>query len=221
MNSVIITADGSHSLASADFKENYHSTNGAVDESRHVYIEAGLNYLLAQNKRGIKILEIGFGTGLNTFLTIIEAQKKNLKIEYCAIEAFPIEEKIFNALNYPEVLNSSEELFRQLHRQNTSPNYSQITQNFSFSKTISKIEYVELKEKFDLIYYDAFAPTTQPELWTEKIFQKMYDCLHSGGILVTYCAKGSFRRTLKSAGFVVEKLPGATGKREMTRATHV
>ncbi len=221
MNSVIITADGSHTLSSEYFKDNYHSTNGAIEESRHVYIEAGLNYILEQNKTEVKILEIGLGTGLNAFLTIIEAEKKNLNIHYCAIEAFPIEENIFKELNYPKILNYSSDIFSKLHTQNASNIYFPITQNFSLSKIISKIEDVESKEKFDLIYYDAFAPTTQPELWNEEVLRKMYNYLNIGGILVTYCAKGSFKRALKSVGFMVERLPGAAGKREMTRAIRI
>ncbi len=219
MNTIITTLDGSHSLASDIFQENYHSTNGAIDESKHVFIEAGLKHLLSQNKTEISILEIGFGTGLNAFLTLIESEKLKINIQYCGIEAYPIDEIIWTNLNYPEILNYSPESFYQLHRQDSSKIFCTISPNFSFSKINSKVEDIEPSTKFDLIYFDAFAPTTQPELWTAELMQKMYDCLNFGGILVTYCAKGSFKRALKSAGFTIERLPGATGKREMTRAT--
>ena len=232
MPSIIITTDGSHSLTSLYFQENYHSINGALEESRHVYIEAGLNYVLQQNKTEVKIFEIGFGTGLNAYLTLVETQHFASKIletqiipsvfvKYCGIEPYPIEEEIFTKLNYPEILNYSADLFLQLHTQIPSSEYVKISENFSFSKIFSTVEAVDIKEKFDLIYFDAFAPTTQPELWSEEVLQKMYDSLNSGGVLVTYCAKGSFRRALKSVGFTVERLPGAAGKREMTRAIRI
>ena len=222
MPSIIITTDGSHSLTSLYFQENYHSINGALEESRHVYIEAGLNYVLQQNKTEVKIFEIGFGTGLNAYLTLVETQIiPSVSVKYRGIEPYPIEEEIFTKLNYPEILNYSADLFLQLHTQIPSSEYVKISENFSFSKIFSTIEAVDIKEKFDLIYFDAFAPTTQPELWSEEVLQKMYDSLNSGGVLVTYCAKGSFRRALKSVGFTVERLPGAAGKREMTRAIRI
>ena len=222
MPSIIITTDGSHSLTSLYFQENYHSINGALEESRHVYIEAGLNYVLQQNKTEVKIFEIGFGTGLNAYLTLVETQIiPSVSVKYCGIEPYPIEEEIFTKLNYPEILNYSADLFLQLHTQIPSSEYVKISENFSFSKIFSTVEAIDIKEKFDLIYFDAFAPTTQPELWSEEVLQKMYDSLNSGGVLVTYCAKGSFRRALKSVGFTVERLPGAAGKREMTRAIRI
>ena len=221
MNTLIITADGSHSIASDTFNETYHSVNGALNESRHVFIEAGLNYLIGQGRKDISILEIGFGTGLNAYLTLIEAENQNLKIQYCGIDAYPIQSNIWKQLNYPEILNYSPELFYQLHAQLPSTHFKVITPNFSFSKIIAKIEAIDISDSYDLIYFDAFAPTTQPELWDESVLQKLYNSLNSGGILVTYCAKGSFKRALKSVGFMDERLPGAAGKREMTRAIRI
>ena len=215
-----ITADGSHTLYVAALDETYHSTHGAIQEAVHVFINAGLNYF---DQPQLNVLEIGFGTGLNAFLTLLEVQKKNIEVNYTGIEAFPLEENIVTELNYVAELNSTieeKQLFSELHKVEWE-SYQKITSNFRLNKT--KVTLAEFKavEQFDVIYFDAFGPRVQPEMWTEAVFEKMYNCLAANGILVTYCAKGSVKRGLKAVGFEVESLPGPPGKREMTRALKV
>jgi tRNA U34 5-methylaminomethyl-2-thiouridine-forming methyltransferase MnmC len=215
-----ITADGSHTLYVESLDETYHSTHGAIQEAIHVFVEAGLNYF---NKSKINVLEIGFGTGLNAFLTLLESQKDDVEIKYTGIEAFPLGDNITNHLNYVVELNSSKEekhLFVKLHKVEWE-NYQKITDNFKLNKTKIELDKFETTEQFDVIYFDAFGPRVQPEIWTEAIFEKMYNCLANDGVLVTYCAKGTVKRGLKAVGFNIESLPGPPGKREMTRALKV
>jgi tRNA U34 5-methylaminomethyl-2-thiouridine-forming methyltransferase MnmC len=217
---ILKSADGSDTLLSEKFGVTYHSKFGAVDESVTVFLAAGLQYHLLRNKKAIKILEMGFGTGLNAFLTLIES-KRNLdtKIAYTGIELYPINLQKAAQLNYPKHL-SAEPLtdeFLAMHHCSFDE-WHQISHTYKFRKFHTSILDIELDQNFDLIYYDAFAPTAQEELWTPEIMKKMFDHTNSGGVLVTYCAKGSFKRALKSAGYLVESLPGPTGKREMTRA---
>lgn len=213
-----ITADGSHTLYVADLDETYHSTHGAIQEAKHVFIEAGLKYL---DKEEVNILEVGFGTGLNAFLTLLESD--NRIINYTGIEAFPLNEKLINQLNYTAELKSTQlekELFNKLHKVKWE-SYQKITPDFSLNKVKIELDAFKSDEQFDVIYFDAFGPRVQPEMWTEAIFKKMYDCLNDDGIIVTYCAKGSVKRGLKAVGFEIESLPGPPGKREMTRAIKV
>lgn len=215
-----ITGDGSHTLYVEALDETYHSKHGAIQEALHVFIYAGLNYF---DKPKLNVLEIGFGTGLNAFLTLLEAQKNNTETNYTGIEAFPLEEDIIGQLNYIKELDSNEdeaELFKQLHQVGWE-SHQKITDSFSLNKTKVELDQFETNEKFDVIYFDAFGPNVQPEMWTETIFKKMYNCLTDKGILVTYCAKGSVKRGLKAIGFEVVSLPGPPGKREMTRAVKV
>ena len=218
-----ITADGSHTLYVEALDETYHSKHGAIQEAVHVFIEAGLKHL---DKTQINVLEIGFGTGLNAFLTLLEAEKTYFdklsmtKINYTGIEAFPLEQEIIEELNYTAELKSTDkekQLFKQLHKVEWE-GHQKITDNFSLNKTKVELNQFETSEQFDVIYFDAFGPRVQPEMWTETIFKNLYSCLADGGILVTYCAKGSVKRTLKAVGFEVESLPGPPGTREMTRA---
>jgi len=212
-----ITADGSHTLYVEGLDETYHSKHGAIQEAVHVFIAAGLNYI---QQTQINVLEIGFGTGLNAFLTLLAAEKTNAEINYTGIEAFPLEQTIISKLNYTAELKSTDkekQLFTKLHQVEWE-GYQKITDNFNLTKT--KIELADFKtsQQFDVIYFDAFGPRVQPEMWTETIFKNMYSCLVEGGVLVTYCAKGSVKRALKAVGFKVEPLPGPPGKREMMRA---
>ena len=212
-----ITEDGSHTLFLPGLDETYHSSHGAIQESRHVFIDAGLRYL---KKRNINVLEIGFGTGLNAFLTLLETSKNELTINYSTLEAFPLELSLIKQLNYTSELNLEKnviDLFNILHEVEWEVSQS-ITNQFNLKKYKIKLDNYITNEKFDLIYFDAFAPQVQPEMWTLPVFEKMYECLNRNGVLVTYCAKGSVKRALKDVGFNIECIPGPPGKREMTRA---
>lgn len=220
----MITADGSVTIAIPELNVTYHSKHGAIQESMHVFIEAGLRPLLHRQET-IAIFEMGFGTGLNALLTLIEATKHQQKINYYTVEAFPVENKIIAQLNYCEQLQQPElkPLFEQLH---TAPWNQPIQLNpwFTIQKNhttlfnLSTIQPVNPLQPVNLIYYDAFAPGAQPELWTAETFTQLFNMLTAGGILVTYCSKGDVRRAMKAAGFTVEKIPGPPGKREMVRA---
>ncbi len=214
---IIETQDGSHSILSHQYGVSYHSKYGAITESKHVFIEAGLYPQIIQNERA-KVLEIGFGTGLNAFLTYLEAEKRKAAIYYEGIEAFPLSADQYEQLNYPELLDVPElkEKFLSLHRCSWGEPV-QLSEHFSFQKRKMRTEDLEIQDAFDVIYFDAFAPSAQPELWEKEVLEKMFKALRKGGFLVTYCAKGVVKRRLKDIGFEVESLPGPPGKREMTR----
>jgi len=186
---LITTEDGSHSIYVPELNEHYHSTHGAIQESNHVFIEAGLKEIL-KSKRSISIFEMGFGTGLNAFLTLIYSLEHDIDIQYTAIEAFPVEEELLNKLNYGEIINEGafENYFMNLHSAEWEQ-WNHLHENFQFIK--HKVSLLDFKsdDKFDLVYFDAFAPNVQPELWTTEIFQKIYNSMNSGGVLVTYCCK--------------------------------
>jgi tRNA U34 5-methylaminomethyl-2-thiouridine-forming methyltransferase MnmC len=215
------TQDGSHSIFSEQYGVSYHSKYGAIQETRHVFIDAALRFKAVVQKE-IAILDIGFGTGLNALMTYLEAQKRNLTISYTAYEAFPIALDAVHQLNYIEQLNLSEEasVFEQMHSLNWEIPHP-LDEHFTFIKHRQTFHQVNAIDAFDIIYFDAFAPNAQPELWELDLMQKMYAALKPNGILVTYCAKGSVKRTLKAAGFQIEALKGPPGKREMTRAVKV
>ncbi len=213
------TQDGSHSIFSEEFKVSYHSKYGAVRETQHVFIDAALRFK-AVLKKDIRILEMGFGTGLNALMTYLEAQKRNLCINYTTVEAYPIDDAQVALLNYNDILRVSEtdeDCLRRLHTAPWNVKYA-INDNFTLLKLHTFFETVEFQEQFDIIYFDAFAPNAQPHLWEEPLLKKMYDALLPEGILTTYCAKGEVKRTLKAVGFEIECLQGPPGKREMTRA---
>ena len=215
---IIITEDGSSSLFSKELNETYHSKYGAINESRHVFIDAGFNSLTI--KSSINILEIGFGTGLNAWLTLLECTEKKSQIYYHALEPFPLSFSIYKQLNYAEIIKGQQakNLFLSLHE--TAWDIAvELNEFFNMKKQNQKLEETILKNDFyNLVYYDAFSPLIQPELWTTAIFIKIYKAMSIKGIFVTYSAKGSVRRNLKEAGFEVERLPGPKGKREMIRA---
>ena len=215
---LIVTADGSHSLFAEQYGVTYHSKYGAVTESAHVFIDAGLRYKAAVQPE-LAVLEVGFGTGLNAFMTWLEAERRNLRVRYTGIEAYPIDLKAAATLNYAEQLKAAERQrdFLRLHRC-AWERETALSESFSLTKRRIRLETFESPAAFDLIYFDAFAPQAQPELWTEAIFARLYAALRPEGALVTYCAKGEVKRTLKKVGFDVERLPGPPGKREMTRA---
>ncbi len=218
MLTIIETSDGSHTIFSMEFGSNYHSEHGAVQESMHVFIKHGLHYVAAQ-KQEIKVLEMGFGTGLNAWLALIEAEKLGLRLDYTAIEAYPLLIDMVAKLNYPEQLPSEngKQFFEQIHAAAWG-DWVEVTPHFKLKKIHAKLEETAFCIGFDLIFYDAFDPAAQPVLWEAPMMQRMYEVLSPGGILVTYCAKGTFRRALKSVGFLMEELPGPPGKRIMTRA---
>jgi len=215
---LVITGDGSHTLFVPALKEHYHSTFGAIRESKHIFIDSGLFYFPDHTE--LTIVETGFGTGLNALLTIMEANHHGFTINYLAIEPYPLERAIYQQLDYPEKIGLPESLplYIDIHEAQYNSKNS-ITTWFSLVKIKEKLEDVILSaETVDLVYFDVFSPTVQPELWTDKIFRKVFAAMKPGGILVTYSAKGSVRRALMNAGFHVEKLPGPPGKREITRA---
>lgn len=220
MRELVKTKDGSHTIALPDKGVTYHSIHGAIQESRHVFIEAGLKHLLTQpvNKQR-SILEVGFGTGLNALLTAIETEGTETSIYYVALEPFPLGAEEINSLNYCEQLgrNDLRQAFRKMHECGWNRSIV-LTENFLLHKSSDTLKAFEHATKFDLIYYDAFAPLAQPELWTKEIFEKVFALLNANGVLVTCCSKGDVRRAMKAAGFDVKKLPGPPGKREMLRA---
>ncbi len=216
--SVVLTADGSSSVFVPHFDEYYHSVHGALQESVHVFIDAGFLFKI-NNSKELSILEIGFGTGLNTFLTFLEAEKYNAKIDYIAIEKFPLERNIFEALHFNTITDDANKQARFMSMHTLEWNKkSKVNTHFSLTKLHIDVLNFKASNRFDIIYFDAFAPTAQKELWTTAVFTAMYDALKNEGVLVTYCAKGEVKRILKSVGFVVQSLPGPIGKREMTRA---
>ncbi|MFA5651404.1 MAG: tRNA (5-methylaminomethyl-2-thiouridine)(34)-methyltransferase MnmD [Proteiniphilum sp.] len=216
-----ISEDGSHTLFVPSLNEHYHSTRGAIRESRHVFIEAGLQPC---DKQEIELLEIGFGTGLNALLTLLEAEERGKRVTYTAIERYPLGLDDAKKLNYAEQLvPTREELFLQLHTSAWGDRV-EITPTFHLKKL--KVSAHQLSEfhpetLFNVIYYDAFAPGKQPEMWTIEIFERLYALSDKGAPLTTYCAKGDVRRMLQTVGYRVERLPGPPGKREMLRATKV
>jgi tRNA U34 5-methylaminomethyl-2-thiouridine-forming methyltransferase MnmC len=213
MNRLEQTKDLSPTLYSEEFQQTYHSIHGAISESNHVFIQNGLCELL-KTKREISILEMGYGTGLNAALTWQYALKNELQVSFYSIEKFPVDAELYHQfITQDKQLNL---MLCQLNQSEWNSNHS--FGNFQFMKNQMDLESLNLEMKFDLIYYDAFSPNAQPELWTETIFKKMYDSLNPNGMLVTYCAKGQVKRNLKAAGFHVESPPGPVGKREMTRA---
>jgi tRNA U34 5-methylaminomethyl-2-thiouridine-forming methyltransferase MnmC len=217
----LTTGDGSITIHLPEWNEQYHSKHGAIAEAVHVFIKTGLTHWINENDSNeVSILEIGFGTGLNAFLTLLEATKKNLQINYTGIEAYPISDEEIKQLNYAILLDTSEEIFLKLHQSNWGAS-SEINQNFTLTKHEQLFSEINDPNLYNVIYFDAFGARVQPELWTEAIFKRMFVALKPNGVLVTYSAKGSVRRAMQAVGFVVERLPGPPGKREMLRATKI
>lgn len=213
------TGDGSYTLHIAEWDEQYHSKHGAIAEALHVFIKEGLKYWFTKNdSTEISIMEIGFGTGLNAFLTFLESEKSKFKINYTGVEAYPLGLDEIGTLNYASLLNASEEIFLQLH-DFTWEEKNLVSENFRLTKKQQLFSEINTEAFFNLIYFDAFGIRVQPELWTEEIFKKMYNSLKPNGVLVTYAANGNARRAMQAVGFTVERLPGPPGKKEMLRAT--
>lgn len=212
---IITTKDGSTSLFIPEWNETYHSKNGAIQEAYHVFIKNGLSIFKGKS---VSILEIGFGTGLNAFITSLEAEKNNLPIDYTAVEAFPITIEEIDAMNFASKIDSNKtNIFIAIHQLNWEVK-NQVCDNFYLTKRKQFFQDINDKEYFDIIYFDAFSFDVQPELWSEAIFTKMHTALKTNGILVTYACRTIIKQAMISAGFSIEKLPGAPGKREMLRA---
>ena len=227
---VVITADGSSTIYLPEWDEQYHSKHGAIQEAYHVFIKHGLYHFCDSeeyqfdrsqgvNSR-IAILEIGFGTGLNSFITLLEAEKLNMSVDYVGVEGYPVAINEIEQLNYATQLKveNNKEVFKTMHDVSWEEKH-QMSSNFSLTKQNRFFSEIKDQNLYNLIYFDAFGARVQPELWTEAIFKKMFDALKEKGVLVTYAAKGSVRRAMQTVGFIVEKLPGPPGKREMLRAT--
>jgi tRNA U34 5-methylaminomethyl-2-thiouridine-forming methyltransferase MnmC len=215
---LVKTDDGSDTLFVKELGEHYHSTFGAVQESRHIFIEAGLKKC---TKKALNLFEVGFGTGLNCYLTLLETANTNQIIKYIAVEKYPLPEDIWSKLNFPSIVSGgSTELFRLIHDVKWNEEVI-INDHFSLLKIASGLSETDYQSLplFDLIYFDAFSPGAQPELWETPVFRQLSDHCEPGGMVVTYCAKGVVRRSLIEVGFNAERIPGPPGKREMLRGT--
>lgn len=211
------TADGSYTLYVPELNEHYHSVKGALTESQHIFIEMGLKHSPAPEPR---ILEIGLGTGLNAFLTLIAAEEMQQKVHYTGIERYPLAEETLRQLDYPGIIGKKhEEDYYAIH-QAPWEKETNLSPWFTLHKIEGDFTRHTFQKGYDIIYFDAFAPEKQPEMWEQALFNTLYNVLNEGGILTTYCAKGVVRRMLQTAGFTVERLPGPPGgKREILRAT--
>ncbi|MDL5045507.1 tRNA (5-methylaminomethyl-2-thiouridine)(34)-methyltransferase MnmD [Oscillatoria amoena NRMC-F 0135] len=217
MIEIILTQDGSHTLKNNNLNETYHSIHGAVQESLHVFIRQGFEFVLGKSPQNISILEVGFGTGLNAWLTVNHSLNATTPVNYVTLESFPLEEEIWSKLNYA-VDDFGKEMFHKLHLTEWNQAVS-LRPNFVFHKMHATLQDASLQAaSFDLVYFDAFAPEKQPEMWKLPVLEKVASSMRQGAVWVTYCAKGQVKRDLKSLGLMVEALPGPPGKREMIRA---
>lgn len=216
-NKLHITDDGSHTMYNYRVGENYHSSHGAVQESKHIFINAGLESVDVNNKEQVNILEVGFGTGLNALLSYLWSNEKSIPVVYHGYEPYPITIEEALKLNYPGQLFVDQELFLLLH---SSKNMlKNLSANFSLLINEELIENVVLPlNLYDVVFFDAFSPEVQPEMWNVDIFTNIYNSLKNEGVLTTYSCKGTVKRSLKESGFIIEKLPGPPGKREFLRA---
>jgi len=214
---LILTGDGSHTIFIPEMGEHYHSVHGAIQESRHIFIKNGYYKTLSEAP---VILEIGFGTGLNTLLTILESAADNRPVVYESWEAYPIEQNESIKLNYPEILGAGVETFKRIHLAPWDTDV-EVQPGFLLRKVLGDIRNFHSGKLFDLVYFDAFGPDYQPGLWTTGIFRSIYERMKENAILTTYSAKGQVRRNLREAGFSIDKVPGPPGKREITIATKI
>jgi tRNA U34 5-methylaminomethyl-2-thiouridine-forming methyltransferase MnmC len=214
---LITTSDGSHSLLNTSLNETYHSVHGAMQESKHVFIQNGLQFFSDKNSKSpIRIFEMGFGTGLNAFLTKLWADENQREIQYTSLEMFPLEKNLFEQLNYADT-DVNKKLFLELHE---APWDKEVAfKNFILKKIKGDLQSISFSsDAFDLVYYDAFAPSKQPKLWEIPVLEKVVSWMTAGSVFVTYCAKGQLKRDLKMLGTTVETLPGPPGKKEMVRS---
>ena len=216
---IVQTADGSDTLFVPELNEHYHSTFGAIRESRYIFIEHGFN-AIGPDEDPVFIFEVGFGTGLNALLTNLTAKAQRREVRYTAIEKYPLEKEVWGQFNYPQLIQKqdSSKAFWKIHESPWGVP-TEIDDGFILTKIRADIlKPIQLEENFNVIYFDAFGPDVQPDLWSEEMFQNMNRLLKPGGIFVTYSCKGEVKRNLKAAGFEIEKLPGPPGKREILRA---
>jgi tRNA U34 5-methylaminomethyl-2-thiouridine-forming methyltransferase MnmC len=214
---LIITSDGSHTLYLPEMDEQYHSVNGAITESEYVYINMGFNYFPGKNP---KVFEVGFGTGLNCLLTALQAEKSKRPTNYISIEKYPLEKYIIEELNYGNLISlEAKDIFNKIHNCKWNE-FVPVSEYFNLYKIKGDLIDIDLNpfENCNVVYFDAFAPDKQPEIWTPEIFRKVYNIISPGGLLVTYSAKGEVRRQMAACGLEMERLPGPPGKNEMLRA---
>lgn len=211
---IISTEDGSSSLVHPIIGETYHSMHGAETEAIHVFISNGFRYVLENNLRQekLRVLEAGFGSGLNAWLTMREAGEMGVSVDYTGIELYPVELSVIKDTSYAAYTG-----FSELHQSawNTA---TAITPQFTLTKLDTDLSFLNIDTTFDLVYFDMFSPDVRPELWSTEVFSLIYERMRDYGVLVTYSAKGDVKRALRAAGFEVSRLPGAPGKRHMLRA---
>ena len=213
---IIITEDGSTTLYIPELNEHYHSIHGAIQESTHIFIKAGIEYY---GQKDIRILEAGFGTGLNAYLSLLRSEELQLPLDYHSVEKYPLPPEEVNRLHYPDQLPAADPgSFAMLHDAPWDCG-EQITPLFHLHKYRTDFRSIQFQARFDIVYFDAFNPEVQPHLWTPEVFSRFAQALKPGGILVTYCVKGIVKQALREVGFTLKRLPGPPGKREMLRAT--
>ena len=211
---LVNTYDGSNSLKNLIINDSYHSKYGAINESKHIFINNGLKRI---SKKKIRVLEIGFGTGLNALLTQLYCDKKEQNIIYHAIDNLPLKKDTYSSLNYCDQLKIDKDIYLKIHN-SLWENEIELSNFFVLKKINCDFTKKLFNEKYDLIYFDAFSPSKQPEMWGLNNFKKLYNCLNSNGLLITYSSKGDVKRTIKEVGFKVFSIAGPTGKREITLA---
>ena len=213
-----ITEDGSHTLYVNDLDESYHSIHGAIQESVHVFINQGFRKI---SQSYVRVLEIGFGTGLNMILTLRESERTGIRVNYHAVENYPLTPEEYKKLNYDHMKEvNSKGLLTRAHDSQWDTSIK-LTDSFTLYKELSDFRTMGPRGPFDLVYFDAFAPDKQPHIWSAEIFSKIHNVTVPGGVLVSYTSRGSIRRIIKTCGFKVEKVPGPPGKWEMIRATRI
>lgn len=214
-----ITSDGSQTIYLPALDEHYHSIHGALTESMHVFIHTGLEAVLSLNKKNIRVLEIGLGTGLNALLTLLHMRDDKRQVRYTALEPHPLSSEITGVISFENILNSTDvqHWYTAIHKAEFDIKIN-LTDSFTFIKHHTGLEDMNFSETYDLIYFDAFSPKVQPDIWKTENFEKLFRATNVNGILVTYCAQGAVRRSMQHAGYVVERLPGPPHKREMLRA---
>jgi tRNA U34 5-methylaminomethyl-2-thiouridine-forming methyltransferase MnmC len=217
---IITTSDGSHSLLNTTLNETYHSHHGALQESLHVFIKHGLEYFHGNSHtRSVRVFEVGFGTGLNALLTLQFVLNHEVSVEYTSIEAYPLGKEVWSQLNYAQTLGMHEQ-FIKLHEAGWNE-WQNIPVNFRLRKLNTTLQNVTFDQQYDVVYFDAFAPSKQPEMWQLPLLEKVANALTAKGVFVTYCAKGQLKRDLRSLGLMVETLAGPPGKKEMVRALKI
>ena len=217
---IIQTSDGSHTVYDESLNETYHSIHGSINESNHVYVNAGLKqFIYESRKKHVNILEVGFGTGLNFLVLYDFLKKRNIKVDYHTIEPKPLNDSVLEKLNFSKIIGSSvNEIFKIIHK-SKSDELVEIDKKITFVKSVDTIENIKLNErKYDIIFFDAFAPSKQPDIWSYNNLNKIHSSMSEDSMLVTYCSSGKFKKTLHDLGFRVEVLDGPKRKKEMVRA---